>query len=526
MTRAEKFIPNLYRDSVALMEVSARISQLPGVTNATVVMATEANIALLAEAGFLNAQFSARPNDILIVIEGVDEPSIAAALGEAECALKNGDAPSSPAGAFTSIPPTSLQMGLEDSPQANLALISTPGEFAVAEAEKALRFGLHVMLFSTDIALEDEMSLKRIAHDRGLLVMGPDCGTAIINGIPLGFANVVQRGPIGLVASSGTGLQQVTSLIDSAGLGISQALGCGGRDLSEQVGARSMLDGLDILARDASTKVIVLIAKHPARKIADTVIDAARKSRKATVVNLLGLDIESKREEDTFFAETLEDAAQLAILLARGSRDFDIEKVKSNRGSSFELEKVARLGSRQKYIRGLFSGGTFCYESQIFLNKQIGSVWSNVPFDPKRTLSDPWQSREHTLIDMGDEAFTRGRPHPMIDLRLRIDRLRRESRDPETAVILFDVVLGYGAHPNPAAEFAAAIAPARRDHAVDRSPIFIASLCGSKRDPQNLERQESILKEADVFVAGSNAAATRVAANVILQHQKWTSWNE
>jgi len=526
MTRAEKFIPNLYRDSVALMEVSARMSQLPGITGATVVMATDANIALLTEAGFLNAQFSARPNDILIVIEGVDEPSIAAALGEAERILKKGNELSSPASAFTSLPPTSLQMGLEDRPQANLALISTPGEFAVAEAEKALRFGLHVMLFSTNIALEDEISLKRMAHDRGLLVMGPDCGTAIINGVPLGFANVVQRGPIGLVASSGTGLQQATSLIDSAGLGISQALGCGSRDLSEQVGAISMLDELEILARDASTKVIVLIAKHPARKIADTVIDAARKSRKAAVVNFLGLEIESKREEDTFFAETLEDAAHLAILLARGSRDCDIEKMKSNSGSSFGPEEVARLGSHQKYIRGLFSGGTFCYESQILLNKQLGSVWSNAPFDPKRTLSDPWHSREHTLIDMGADAFTRGRPHPMIDLRLRIDRLTREMRDPETAVILFDVVLGYGAHPNPAAEFAAAITLARRDHPGDRSPILIASLCGSKGDPQNLERQESILKEAGVIVAGSNAAATRVAANVILQHQKWTSSNE
>jgi FdrA protein len=523
MTRAEKFFPNLYRDSVALMEVSARISQLPGVTNATVVMATEANIALLAEAGFLNARFSARPNDILIVIEGVDEPSIAAGLAAAERILKNGTAPSSPAAAFTPLSPTSLQMGLEDRPQANLVLISTPGEFAVAEAEKALRFGLHVMLFSTDIALEDEISLKRMAHDRGLLVMGPDCGTAIINGVPLGFANVVQRGPIGLVASSGTGLQQVTSLIDSAGLGISQALGCGGRDLDEQVGARSMLDGLDILARDASTKVIVLIAKHPARKIADIVIEAARTSGKAAVVNFLGHEIKSKREENTFFAETSDDAAHLAVLLARGSR---IEKMKSDSRSSFGSEKVARLGSRRKYIRGLFSGGTFCYESQILLNKQIGDVWSNAPFDPKRTLSDPWHSREHALIDMGADAFTRGRPHPMIDLRLRIDRLGRESRDPETAVILFDVVLGYGAHPNPAAEFAAAIALARRDHLVDRPPIFIASLCGTKGDPQNLERQELILKEASVIVAGSNAAATRLAANVILQHQNWTSSNE
>ena len=293
MTRAEKFIPNLYRDSVALMEVSARISKLPGVASATAIMATEANIALLVEADLLSSQVPARPNDLLIVIEGIDEPSVAAAMGETERTLMGNSEHPSGTGPITSMPSRSLQMALEDMPQANLALISTPSEYAVAEAEKALRFGLHVMIFSADVAVEDEVTLKQMAHDRGLLLMGPDCGTAIINGIPLGFANVLRRGPVGLVASSGTGLQEVTSLIDRAGIGISQALGCGGRDLSEEVGGRSMLHGLATLASDVSTKVIVLIAKHPAPKIARLVVEAAKKSGKPAVINFLGINVEN-----------------------------------------------------------------------------------------------------------------------------------------------------------------------------------------------------------------------------------------
>ena len=521
MTRAEKFIANLYRDSVALMEVSARISKLPGVASATAIMATEANIALLVEADLLSSQVPARPNALLIVIEGIDEPSVAAAMGETERTLMGNSEHPSGTGPIASMPSRSLQMALEDMPQANLALISTPSEYAAAEAEKALRLGLHVMIFSADVAVEDEVTLKQMAHDRGLLLMGPDCGTAIINGIPLGFANVLRRGPVGLVASSGTGLQEVTSLIDRAGIGISQALGCGGRDLSEEVGGRSMLHGLATLASDVSTKFIVLIAKHPAPKIARLVVEATKKSGKPTVINFLGINVENDIDAGIYSAETLEDAAQLATMLVRGKGGLVAETLNPD-VSVLAQKEAARLNRNQNYIRGLFSGGTFCYESQMLLGIALGSVWSNIPIDSKKTLSDVWRSREHTLIDLGDDVFTRGRPHPMIDLRLRLGRLVQESLDPETAVIVFDLVLGYGAHPSSAAEFAAAIASARRDRLASPPPIFVASVCGTEGDPQNLQQQVSILKEAGVLVAASNAAATRLAAHLILEHQKRT----
>ena len=520
MIRIEKIISNVYRDSVALMEISGRIAKLPGVARATAVMATEANIALLKEAGLSSSQVHVRPNDLLIVIEGVDKSSVAAAMGETERTLMQSSAPSLQADATTFIPLRSLQMALEDMSGANLALISTPGEYAAAEAEKALRLGLHVMIFSADVAIEDELALKRMAHERGLLLMGPDCGTAVINGIPLGFANALRHGPVGLAASSGTGLQEVTSLIDRAGIGISQALGCGGRDLSEEVGGKSMLHGLAMLAHDASTQVIVLIAKHPATKIAQLVIEAAKKSGKRAVINFLGIKMESDFAGGIFAAETLEEAAHLAVMLARDIGELLIEKPRPTAVSALAQEAVDRLSSHQKYIRGLFSGGTFCYE---FPN----AAWSGDGLVQcrhrcQKTLSDVWRSREHTLIDMGDEVFTRGRPHPMIDLRLRLSRLKQESSDPETAVILFDVVLGYGAHPNPAAEIAAAIASVGRDGAPNRLPIFVASVCGTKGDPQDLQQQELILKEAGVLIAPSNAAATRLAAAVIAEQRKRT----
>jgi FdrA protein len=518
MIRAEKIIPNLYRDSVALMELSNWTAMLPGVGRATAVMATKANIALLAEAGLLRSQIHGRPNDLLIVIEGVDEASVMAAMTEIERRLAETSAPSSRADPTCLISPRSLQMALEDMPAANLALISTPGEYAAAEAEKALRLGLHVMIFSSDVAVEDELVLKQMGHDRGLLVMGPDCGTAIINGIPLGFANALRRGPVGAVASAGTGLQEVTSLIDRAGIGISQALGCGGRDLSEKVGGKTMLQGLAMLARDPATKVIVLIAKSPSPQVAQGIIAAARNSGKRTVVNFLGINTEADFAAGIYPAETLEDAAQMAVMLARNAGDLTIEKPMRAALSEHAQEALDSLSPHQKYIRGLFSGGTLCCESQVLLGPAIGSIWSNVAIDVNQVLSDVWRSREHTLIDLGNEVFTRGRPHPMIDLRLRLARLAQEAHDPQTAVILFDVVLGCGAHPNPAAEIVAAIAAARED--ASRPPIFVASICGTDRDPQNLQQQESTLRQAGVLVAPSNAAATRLAAALIAKHGK------
>ena len=521
MSRIEKTLPNLYRDSIALMQLSARIERFPGITRATAIMATQANITLLEEAKLLSGKTPARPNDLLIIIEGADGDAVTSAMRASELALQETPKLSASATGVASIAPSSLEMALEDMPDANLALISTPGEYTAAEAEKALRLGLNVMVFSANMSIDDEVALKRSARNKDVLMMGPDCGTAILNGVPLGFANVLRRGPVGLVASAGTGLQEVTSLIDRAGIGISQALGCGARDLSDEVGGISMLQGLTALANDASTQVIVLIAKHPSLKTARRVYEAAEKVGKPIVINFLGVDIASTDGTNTHMAETLEDAAQFAVSLSRGERPPRVPKRKCTVLSSPAQKGASRLSEHQKYIRGLFSGGTFCYEAQVLLSRELGTVWSNTPVNPANALSDIWRSREHTVIDLGDEVFTRGRPHPMIDQRLRLERIAQEFNDPETAVIMFDVVLGYGAHINPAAEIADTIATVRRNReGGEHDVVFVSSVCGTAGDPQNLTQQETTLQEAGVLLAPSNAAAARLTAAIVMAGRK------
>jgi succinyl-CoA synthetase alpha subunit len=408
------------------------------------------------------------------------------------------------------LPPRSLEMALAELATANLALISTPGDYAAAEAMKALRLGLNVMLFSDNVVLEDEIALKRYARARDLLVMGPDCGTAIIGGVPLGFANVVRRGEIGAIAASGTGLQQVTCLIDRWGQGISQAIGTGGHDLHASVGGITMLQALEALTADPATRVIVLISKPPHPDVAARVLDAAGRSGKPIVVSFLGADPETVRRANVHPVRTLEDAARLAVALAGGGADAE-----TGAGRSANAAGLPQLTPGQRYIRGLYSGGTFCYEALLLLTETLGGVASNTPLEPERMLADVWRSERHSVLDLGDDAFTRGRPHPMIDQTLRRERILQEAADPEAAVILFDVVLGYGAHPDPAPELAAALEQARAlAAAAGRQLAFVGSVCGTAGDPQDLARQEAVLKAAGVLLAESNAQAVRLAAAI------------
>ena len=492
-----KVVANLYRDSVSLMQLSAALSKMPGVEQASAIMATPANLELLREAGLMNGELAASPNDLLVAVRGKSAAPLQAALAAAVAALDK--PPERAAGGGPTQPlPRSLQMGLAQAPQANLALISVPGEYAAAEAMKALRLGLNVMLFSDNVSLADEVSLKKYARERKLLVMGPDCGTAIVDGIPLGFANAVRRGAIGVVGASGTGTQQVTSLVHRLGAGISHAIGTGGHDLHRDVGGITMLQGLERLARDPQTKAIVLISKPPAPEVAHAVLDAARRAGKPVVVNFVGSSLELK-DKNLFPVKTLEEAARAAVALAAGKRP--PRSVASNK----TIPRISFKKS-QRFIRGLYSGGTFCYEATALLS----NAWSNTPIDPARKLADPWKSKEHTLVDLGDDVFTRGRPHPMIDHRLRNERLLEEAADPTVAVILFDVVLCYGSHADPAAEMLPALRKARK-----RPIALVASVCGTDEDPQGLARQEAALREAGVLLAQSNARAVMLASALV-----------
>jgi FdrA protein len=510
MASVIKVIRNFYRDSVALMQLSSSLGKLPGVRSASAVMASEANLALLREAGLLSGAVEAGPNDLLIAIEGDDEASLAEAVTVAEQALNPGPSSRAADGPRRE-PPRSLEMGLQAMPAANLALISTPGDYAAAEAMKALRLGLNVMLFSDNVAVEDEIALKRYARAHDLIVMGPDCGTAIIGGIPLGFANVVRRGDIGIVAASGTGLQQVTCLIDRLGGGVSQAIGTGGHDLSRGIGGISFLQGLQALADDDATRVIVLISKPPAPEVAAAVLASARKAGKPVVVNFLGAESQSISGPRLTVSKTLEDAAVASVALATGER-FDRLALAA---AAFD---PPRLAAGQRYIRGLYSGGTFCYEATLLLSETLSQVYSNTPVGPAKALDDVWKSRAHTLVDLGDDLFTRGRPHPMIDHRLRNERIANEARDAETAVILIDVVIGYGAHGDPAAEIAPVVQEAiSRATSAGRNLTIVGFVCGTEADPQSLADQEARLRSAGMFLTQSNAQAVRLAARIVAE---------
>jgi succinyl-CoA synthetase alpha subunit len=496
-------VPRSYRDSVTLMQLSSALSAIAGIAHASAVMATANNLELLREAGLDPGELSAGPSDLLIVVSG-EERALDEALAEAKRRLStepvasNGDA-------IERMRPRSIAMALESGP-ASLALISTPGEYAAAEALKALNLGLNVMLFSDNVPANEELMLKQRAQAAGLIVMGPDCGTAIVNGVPLGFANVIARGKIGCVAASGTGLQEVTSMIDRLGQGVSQALGTGGHDLSTEVGGISMLTGLADLAADPDTAIIVLVSKPPAPEIAQRILKAARGCGKPVVVNFLGADPATFSGGNIHGVHTLEDAARAAVALAERR-----SAVAAATAPALPAT-MPRFDAKQRFIRGLYSGGTFCYEATLLLQATLDDVWANTPAGRAQRLPDVWASRGHTLVDLGDDVFTRGRPHPMIDHRLRNERITREADDAQVAVILLDVVLGFGAHPDPSSVLLPAVDEARARAARNgREIAFVGHVCGTERDPQQRSAQVARLVDAGMLIADSNAQAVRLA---------------
>jgi succinyl-CoA synthetase alpha subunit len=474
-----------YRDSVDLMRVAALLERLPSVSRAALMMATPANRELLSGAGLLDATAAAAgPNDLVVAVAARDKVAGKRALAEASHLLDEQAAVATSAREKT--PPRSIAEATGELTQANLAIISTPGPYATAEALKALKRGLHVFIFSDNVPVTDEVELKRLAAKKNLLVMGPDCGTAILDGVPLGFANAVRRGHIGLVGASGTGLQEVSCLIDRLGEGLSQVIGVGGHDLDDRVGGLMMRAGIERLADDLGTRVIVLVSKPPAPAVAGKILDVARKSGKPVVVNFLGGDPGVTRQAGLIVRATLEEAARDAVALARGRRPGATGAATAPRA------KVRRFAKGQHLIHGLYSGGTLGQEAALILTG-LGA--------------------KHAVVDLGDDEFTVGRPHPMIDFRLRNERIVAAAREPATAVILLDVVLGYGAHPDPAAALAPAIAEARKIASRSkRGLVIVASVCGTAADPQNLERQEAALRAAGVHLAPSNAGAARLAA--------------
>lgn len=503
-----------YFDSVFLMLINSEIKEREGIGEAVVAMGTEMNLKLLSDMKLWDASLEeAGANDLIIAVRGDDGDSVQEAIAHAKKMLSQ---KSSKTEGRAYIPRT-LQSALKEHPQSNLVLISLPGQYAGREARRALESGRHVMLFSDNVSLEEEIELKELALQKGLLMMGPDCGTAIINGIPLCFANVVRRGKIGIAAASGTGLQEVSCLIDSFGAGVSQAIGTGGRDLKNQaVGGRMMLQAIEALKNDPETEVIVVISKPPAPEVADTVLASLKKSAKPAVIHFIGL--QSKKDEaNLHFAGNLEETAGIAAALEQGktwqARTYSLpaEQIKS-----IVAGETAGLSSRQKYLRGLYTGGTLADEALILLEQQLGRVFSNNQSKPELQLKDPHASQEHTIVDLGDDIYTRGRAHPMIDPTTRVDRIRREAEDPEAALLLLDIVLGYGSHEDPAG---AILEDLRRAKAAAKArggylPV-ITSVTGTPGDFQGYQNTVKKLESIGCIVMPSNYQASLLALDML-----------
>jgi FdrA protein len=509
------------------MSVAQVAKDLPGVEDIGAVMATEANLELLLNANLMPTAFLDEqtappgPEDLLIVVRAIDESHASAALSSAEEQLTSrGDRGAQHSDEM--LPARSLEIALKRGPAANLAVISVAGEHAWLEAEQALRHGLHVFLFSDNVPVEQEQRLKALAINKGLLLMGPDCGTAIINGIGLGFSNVVSRGSIGIVGASGTGMQQLMCLIAAAGMGVSQAIGTGGRDLSEAIGGIMMRRGIELLLHDDQTQVIALVSKPPAERVAREILAAAQITKPVVVV-FLGAAPErfAAVAGKAHLARTLTEGAELAVSLAGGDRTrvpgkdtLDKYYLEAERAK----QEITRVASKapQHYIRALYSGGTLCDEAMLLISEQVGAVASNIPLRPEWALFPGETFRGHTALDLGSDEFTRGRPHPMIDPTLRLQYLAQAAEDPETAVILLDIVLGFCAQQNPAAVYAPAIVQAReKARDAGRSLPVIILLCGTEGDPQRLSTQRTALEAAGALVYESNEVAARAAALLV-----------
>jgi len=484
------------------MQLQRALAALPDVLDAGVVMGTDANKELLAQIDLCPPQArAAKPDDLVIVIRAQDDAAAQAALAQVDQLLTRRKSAVS-----QEYRPQSLESAARMLPDAQWVLISVPGRYAAGVAREALRLGKNVFLYSDNVSLDDEVALKKTAAEKGLLVMGPDCGTAIIGGVGLGFANAVRRGPIGLVGAAGTGLQQVTSRIHQLGGGITHALGTGGRDLSPNVGGVTARQGLDLLSRDPETRVIVLISKPPAPEVAETLLQVARSAGKPVVVDFIGRSPSSRKVDNLHFAASLDEAAAIAVQLASQTQEYPIPNIQS----------PSHFVPGQRYLRGLFSGGTLAYEAQLILQNYVPVVYSNAPLRKEHKLTNSFVSQEHTIVDLGEDEFTVGRLHPMMDHDLRIRRLHQEASDPTVAVILLDVVLGYGTHPDPAAELAPAIAQARAEaEKAGRHLEFVVVVTGTDQDPQNLKSQMRQLELAGAHVETCNEAAVHYAGSLI-----------
>lgn len=490
-----------YHDSVVLMLLTNQISSIEGVKKVSIMMATPANKDIYRQSGLSTSELEeASANDMVVVADVDDDGLLDVIMEEVEAFFKKQSTSESDKKGAEAV--RSWDKALGKLADANLAVISIPGAYAALEADRALDEGMNVFMFSDNVTLEDEIKLKKKAHEKGLAVMGPDCGTGIIQGVPIAFTNHVAPGPIGIIGASGTGIQELTTIIDRLGEGVKNAIGTGGRDLSTEVGGITMMDMIEAMEKDDTVKVLIIISKPPAKAVRDRISDRLSNFKKPVVTLFLGEKPEY-HEENFYHAYTLDEAARLAVGLVRG-QDIAEGSVEADSSSFFAAEE-------KKTIKAYYSGGTLAGEAAMLIKDAL-----NLKVPPQKAEGFMLKTDGHIVVDLGDDVYTQGKPHPMIDPAKRIECMQEAIDDESTGVILLDIMLGYGSHE----DMAGALLPAiirLRDKAREegRKLFFVATVCGTRRDFQGYDKAVETLKEAGVIVCENNKLAVHTAIRAI-----------
>jgi succinyl-CoA synthetase alpha subunit len=515
--------PNFYRDSMQLMKISDRLRRVSaGISEASVVMATETNKGILIRLGFSPSTIEqASESDMLIAIRAKDQASIDLAtaqvdkLFESPAQQTDGDQEKA----------SDIDGALNKMPNTNLVLLSIPGEYVKDISHKLTERGIHQLIFSDHVPVEDELEMKTTAAGKGVLILGPGAGTSIINGKGIGFSNAISTGPVGIVAAAGTGLQEVTSLLDQCGIGVKHGLGVGGNDPKDKIGGIMMLECMKILEKDNDIKVIAIISKPPSPAVEQKIIDhAINGGVKKYVLAFIGGGVTDSKQQRNNMIVKVNSLASSVLAIANMSGGEHLHKALSHtyvppEGLANILQKEwNRLQNSQRFIRALYTGGTFTYEAQVILGELMegGMIYSNAPIQRVKQLQDSFKGEKHSIIDLGEEEFTKGRPHPMIDPTIRKFRILEEAKDPEVGVLLLDFVLGYGANPDPVGAVLDEIKQAKEIAQENgRYLSIIAHVCGTKNDIQGFEQSISRLNNAGCIVMPTNALAAVASAVVI-----------
>lgn len=504
---------NSYYDSVTLMLISKQVKMLSGVNEALVGMATELNKELTSNLGLgLDLLDELSPNDFYIAADVEDEDVMKSLIELVDELLTKKKQESG-----SDYRPVNLKGAVENLDNANMLVVSIPGQYAEDEVMRALDLDLNVMLFSDNVSIESEYRMKKKAVEKGLLMMGPDCGTAIINGVPLAFANVLNRGNIGVVGASGTGTQEVTCIIDRLGAGVSQVIGTGGRDLKSEVGGLMMIQSIEALLRDDETEVLVLISKPPAPEVEKKILELVEKSPKPVIVDFIGGNNEVIAKHGAVPCLTLEDAAYKAVAVSKGEKPKDFTGFSQSDEYIDQLveNQLGKLSEGQVNLRALYTGGTLADEAMKLFGESIGTIYSNIPLKPENGLKSLTNLTGNVCLDLGEDQFTVGRPHPMIDPSSRSDRFLIDV-DETVALILVDVVLGYGSHEDPAGELLYSVKETReRLKMSNLDVIVVASITGTQNDPQDFEESRRKLEDNDIVVMPSNAQAVRLVKKIM-----------